>query len=126
MTEAEFWAKVRANFPPGWMKRRIEDASGNLGTFDLFFGRRDLCGWLELKVAGPNARPKLRPGQPSFGADCFDAGIPAGYLVGSPDGQVRLIGPLTRGHDWREHLIMRWPTLDMQQVLLMLFDNSLD
>lgn len=123
MREAEFWDKVRRGIPGGWMVRRIEDSSGNLGTFDTFLGRRRLSGWLELKVAGPNAKPDLRPGQPAFGRQCVDAQIPAAYLVGSPQGSVRLIGPLTTGPDWRDHLIARWDSLDVPAVLSALFSE---
>lgn len=123
-TEADFWRAIRKGLPARTFARRIEDNSGNLGTFDTFIGRRGRAGWLELKVAGPNAKPSLRPGQPSFGAQCFDAGVPAAYLVGSPNGRVRLIGPLTVGDDWRDHLVMSWDSLCVPEVLGLLLEGG--
>lgn len=116
MLESEFWAKCRKTIPKAMMARRIEDRSGNLGTFDTFLAMGGVSGWLELKVAGPNAKPNIRPGQPAFARECFDAGVPAAYLVGSDSGRVRLLHPLTREHDWREHLIMDWDYLDMREI----------
>lgn len=122
MNEAFFWGLVRHRMPPGWFTRRIEDKSGNLGTYDLFLAHRDWGqAWLELKVAGPDAKPELRKGQPAFGAGLHAAGVPCGYLVGSPNGKVRLIGPLTLGDDWREHLVAEWTHLDVPAVLTALF-----
>jgi hypothetical protein len=117
MTEAEFWSKIRKRMPRGVFARRIEDSSGNLGTFDTFVACDGRSAWMELKAAGPNAKPDLRPGQASFAAQCFDAGIPAAYLVGSPNGVVRMIGPGTTGDDWRQHLVARWDHLDVPAIL---------
>jgi hypothetical protein len=120
--EAEFWAQIRRGMPTGWFVRRIEDASGNLGTYDTFLAHRGWGqAWMELKVAGPNAKPDLRKGQPAFGQGLDAAGVPCAYLVGSPNGRVRMIGPHTTGDDWREHLIAEWPALDVPAVLTALF-----
>lgn len=118
MRESEFWLRVKASLPREWMARRIEDNSGNLGTYDTFLAAKGHPSmWLELKVEGPDAKPDLRKGQPAFGRMLFDAGVPCGYLVGSPNGLVRLIGPLTTGDDWRDHLMGSWTKLDMRKVL---------
>lgn len=122
MKEALFWGLIRHRMPPGWFVRRIEDASGNLGTYDTFLAHRGWGqAWLELKVAGPNAKPDLRRGQPAFGAGLHAAGVPCGYLVGSPSGKVRLIGPLTTGDDWRDHLVAEWREIDVPSILTHLF-----
>jgi hypothetical protein len=112
---------------PGSMYRRIEDASGNLGTFDVFMAakadwpeRPAQAAWVELKVAGPNAQPIMRMGQPAFGHDLLVAGVPAYVLVGHPDGSVRLLRGDTKGEDWLESLIGRYQTLD-DTLLSMLF-----
>lgn len=118
MLECEFWGKVRPKIPRPWIARRIEDSSGNLGTYDTFMACKGFPSlWLELKVANPKAKPKLRAGQPAFGRMLFDAGVPCAYLVGSDNGYVRLIGPLTTGADWRDHLMGEWDSLDMRKVL---------
>jgi hypothetical protein len=117
MTEADFWGRIRKKLPRRVFARRIEDNSGNLGTFDTFVGLNGRSAWMELKVAGPNAKPDLRPGQPSFAAQCFDAGIPAAYVIGSSDGSVRMVGPHTIGSDWRDHLICRWSALDVPALI---------
>jgi hypothetical protein len=118
--ESAFWASVRKQLPRDLFVRRIEDASGNKGTWDTYMARSGRSGWIELKVAGPNAKLELRPGQQPFGQGLFDAGIPAAYLVGSDNGTVRLIGPCTDGKDWRDHVIARWGMLDMTAVLITL------
>lgn len=120
MRESEFWQRVRRQLPKDMFHRRIEDASGNAGTWDTFFARNGRSAWIELKVAGPNAKLNLRPGQAPFGKALFDAGIPAAYLVGSTGGTVRMIGPCTDGVDWRDHLIERWDRLDVAEVLRLL------
>jgi hypothetical protein len=118
--EAAVWAAFRSHLPSSIMRRRIEDASGNLGTWDLFLAAGGRANWLELKCDGPNAKPKLRPGQASFGRNLFDAGLTSGYLVGSPNGTVRLIGQLTVGEDWRDHLIWTRTAMDRETVLMTL------
>lgn len=109
MKEAEFWRALRRHMPPGLLIRRIEDASGNLGTWDTFLACHGRAAWLELKVAGPAEKPRTRPGQAAFGAALFDAGIPALYLVGSATGTMRAIGPLMTTDTWREHLVDTLP-----------------
>lgn len=116
MRESEFWARCRKSMPAGMMARRIEDRSGNLGTYDLFLAMDGRAAWLELKVAGPNAQPAIRSGQPAFGRECFDAGVPSGYLVGSSCGHVRLLSPLARKDTWRDHLVASWDEIDMRAV----------
>lgn len=118
--EADVWQAFKRHLPPRMMVRRIEDASGNLGTPDTWLAMGGRSTWLELKHAGPNAKPKLRPGQAAFMRELFDAGLPSGYLVGSPDGSVRLIGQLMSGVDWREHLIFRRDAMDAETVSLVL------
>lgn len=114
--EAAVWAKLRRHLPARMMRRRIEDASGNLGTWDLYLAMGGHSNWTELKCEGPNAKPSLRAGQAAFGRNLFDAGFTSGYIVGSPDGSVRLIGMLTTGDDWRDHLIWRRPAMDKETV----------
>ena len=114
--ERAVWAGFKRHLPPKMMRRRIEDASGNLGTWDTFLSMGGKSNWLELKHEGPMAKPQLRPGQAAFGRDLFDAGLRSGYLVGSTDGSVRLIGQLTMGGDWREHLIFKREAMDADTV----------
>lgn len=122
MREADLWERVRKRLPDDVFARRIEDASGNLGTFDTFLAQRDRgAAWLELKVAGRRAKPDLRPGQPAFAAQCFDVGVPAAYLVGSRCGYARLIGPMTNGEDWRDHVVAEWQIIDVRAILAALF-----
>lgn len=118
--EAAVWAKFKQHLPARMMRRRIEDASGNKGTWDLFLAMGGHANWLELKCEGPNAKPALREGQPAFGRNLFDAGLTSGYLVGSPNGTVRLIGQLTTGADWRDHLIWRRDKMDKETVAMTL------
>jgi len=119
--------KQLALWRPDAIYRRIEDASGNLGTFDTFMHARTsfpnwpgTASWVELKVAGPNAKPAMRPGQTAFGHDLIMAGCPAYVLVGHADGSVRVLRGDTNGEDWFECLIGRYPALD-DDVLSMLF-----
>lgn len=98
--EADVWGAFRKHLPPGTMVRRIEDASGNLGTWDTFLARGGRCAWLEFKLAGPRAKPTLRRGQRAFGLELVDAGVPAAYVVGSPNGSIRVLDPRTDGADW--------------------------
>lgn len=120
--EERLWDIIRSCLPRGVIGRRIEDASGNLGTPDVFVAwggmarSRSPCGWIELKVAGPNAKPILRPGQQATMTAFHHHGVPCAYLVGSDRGPVRMVGPLTDGDDWREHLIERWPEPNLSQM----------
>ena len=85
---------------------RIENSAG-IGTYDTFMAGPDGAGWIELKIAGPNAKPAMRPGQPAFGNRMLDGGVPAHVLCSTPSGNIKLISGRTFGHDWREHLVMR-------------------
>ena len=109
--EADVWKRLRDRLPADVMSRRIEDASGNLGTHDTFLARDGKAAWLELKYAGRQAKPQLRKGQRVFALKLLDAGIITAYLVGHPDSSVRLIGPMTDGEDWRDHVINSWDQL---------------
>lgn len=99
----------------GWY-RRIEDASGNLGTYDGFCALKGWPAWVECKLAGPRAKPALRPGQMAFAHDAWAAGVPAWILIGHPDGSCRLIDGRTDGDDWREHLVLRCSRLDAELI----------
>jgi hypothetical protein len=114
--EARLWAIIRDLLPPDVLARRIEDASGNLGTPDLFLARSGQCAWVELKAAGPHAQLVLRPGQQATMTALHQHGVRCAYLVGFDRGPVRLVGPLTDGKDWREHLIARWPSPSSSQM----------
>lgn len=116
MTESDFWQKIQPKLPGGLFYRRIEDASGNLGTYDTFLAGDGKATWFDLKVAGPNAKPKLRPGQPAFGAEAWAAGIPAWYLVASDNGYVRLIDARTNGTNWWGYLVASWDSVTKASV----------
>jgi hypothetical protein len=109
--EADLSRAVRDLVQATWGKdavfRRIEDASGNLGTFDAWIVIRGHVAVTELKVAGPNAKPDMRRGQPAFGSDWTRAGGRAWVLVGHPDGSLRLLRGDTLGEDWRDCLVRR-------------------
>lgn len=100
--------------------RRIEDASGNLGTHDSFIAVDGRAIWCELKVAGPNAKPDIRPGQSAFGVMMMRAGISSCFMVGHPDGSLRLISVFCEGDDWRDHLICRFDALTEEVIWRML------
>jgi hypothetical protein len=106
--EAKFWGIIRPMMPRDTWFRRIEDASGNLGTPDLFVCRGVRSCWIELKAAKVTHKPALRPGQQATHLSLFSAGYPSCYLVGYERGPVRMIGAQTNGDDWREHLIEQW------------------
>jgi hypothetical protein len=114
--EKDVWDRFKQHLPP-MFSRRIEDASGNLGTYDTFLARNGRSAWLELKFAGPNAKPDLRPGQAAFGLALSNEKIPCGYLIGHGDGSIRVIGPrLMDPADWRDHLEFRRDVLDAEAV----------
>lgn len=114
--EREVWAALRKAMPLDALARRIEDASGNLGTWDTFVAWNGHAGWIELKHAGPKAKLDLRPGQLAFGRDLFDHAVPGAYLAGARDGSFRMIGRLTDGDDWARHMIGRWTRIDPETV----------
>jgi hypothetical protein len=91
--------------------RRIEDSSGALGTFDSFGVVSGRAFWVELKVAGPQAKPNVRPGQTGFGMAMMKAGLPACFMVGHKDGSLRLLSAACTGPDWRDHIIGRFDAL---------------
>ena len=103
--------------PTVW--ERIENTAG-LGTFDTFMGGWLGSGWIELKVAGPNAKPTMRPGQPAFGQRMKNAGIPAHVLCCSKAGDVKLICGWTNGDDWRELLVGRASLMDRDGMAVLL------
>lgn len=88
----------------------------NKGTFDLFVACGGKVAWVELKVAGPNAKPTVRAGQPGFGAMMALAGVPAVVLVGHPDGGWRLLKGSTTGDDWRECVLASGEVFDHRLV----------
>lgn len=108
-TEAELLKQVSA-----WLKENrgpqrstiepIENAV-NLGTFDTFAADDGIGVWLELKVAGPRAKPGIRSGQPAFGERMFRAGVRARILVSHPDGSCRLLDGRATDDDWRDWII---------------------
>jgi len=114
--EADVWKALRSMIPMDVMARRIEDASGNLGTHDTYLARRGRSGWLELKFNGADASPKLRKGQHAFAVKLLDSGVYTAYLAGHPDGRVTLYGQMLKGPDWKDHVINRWPRLTPQVV----------
>jgi hypothetical protein len=115
-SESDVWRSLKGYIPAEIFVRRIEDASGNLGTHDTYLASRGKSAWLELKFAGPNAAPRMRKGQYSFGAKLLSARVMSGYLVGSPDGSIRLLDQMTLGRDWRDHLIFRKDVMDAAAV----------
>jgi hypothetical protein len=122
--EADLSRAVRDLVQATWGKdavfRRIEDASGNLGTFDGFLMVMGRAAWVELKVAGPNAKPKMRRGQPAFGSDILAAHGEAWVLVGHPDGSLRLLFGDTTGEDWHDKLHLRFDRLTVDVIEAML------
>jgi hypothetical protein len=96
--------------------RRIEDASGNLGTFDVWLLIEGRWAVVELKVDGPNAAPRMGKGQPAFGSSVLSAGGEAWVLVGHPDGSLRLLRGDTTGKDWRDRLVRRYDRLTVDVI----------
>lgn len=114
LTEKDLSAAVRDMVKVTWgtdaVYRRIEDTA-NLGTFDSMLIVKGQMAWIEMKVAGPNAKPDMRPGQPGFGRQWLIAGGLAWVLVGHKDGSLRLIWGDTTGEDWRDQLVGRYDKL---------------
>ncbi len=97
--------------------KRIEDASGELGTADTLIGSPAGVGWIELKHAGPNAKPNYRPGQQAFLYDWGEAGIPAHTLIGSPNGRMRLLDHrCLDANKWRDHMVIDTHIGDKDQM----------
>jgi hypothetical protein len=116
--EREVWAALKRALPPGLMVRRIEDMSGNLGTWDTWIGCRGWGMWIELKCCETAKRkPKLRPGQYAFGLDLERADVPGCYIVGSGDGKVRVLNRLYDGDDWVKAIEDEWTEMDREKVL---------
>lgn len=115
--EAAVWARLKKHKPADVWARRVEDASGNLGTADVFLARAGRAAWIELKHEGPNAKPSLRPGQAAFMVEARKAGLGCGYLIGHRDGSGRLIaGDMMDEKQWREHLVARFDSLDEDAI----------
>ena len=115
--ESEVWAKLKAALPAEVMAKRIEDASGDLGTWDTWLGCRGWGMWIELKhTETVNRKPKQRPGQYAFGARLSEAKVSGCYIVGSSDGKVRIINQLWYGDDWKEYLIETWDEMSEANV----------
>ena len=72
--------------------RRIEDASGNLGTPDVWCIADGVAMWIELKhTETPGATPVMRHGQRGFAKACRRAGQRAWRLCSNDrDATVRL------------------------------------
>lgn len=113
-TEKDLSAHIRDMVKLRWgtdaVYRRIEDTA-NLGTFDSLLIVKGRMAWIELKVAGPNAKPGMRPGQPGFGRQWLVAGGLAWVLVGHPYGSLRLLWGDTTDEDWRDQLVGRYDDL---------------
>lgn len=107
LTESQLNGKLRPMFRKhidGGFWHRIENVVA-AGTFDTYVAGHGKAGWIELKVAGPRAKPEVRAGQPGFGYRCLESGVPAHVLIGSPNGTIRLCEGIIMGDDWREHLV---------------------
>jgi len=109
MTEADLNEKIIALLSKLWpgeqlFWHRVENVVA-IGTFDAFLGTPWGGGWVELKIAGPAAKPDVRPGQPGFGMRCKEAGIPAHILCCSNKGYVKLLEGECIGEDWEAHLV---------------------
>lgn len=91
--------------------RRIEDASGNLGTHDVAMIVDGLPIWAELKeTETPGEKPDVRPGQAAFGRMVRRAGGLSVMLVANKrNDEVRVLRGDCRGPDWRECLIHEGP-----------------
>lgn len=115
--EAEVWKAFREALPREVMVRRIEDASGNLGTWDVWLGYMRRGMWVELKHDETVLRrPKLRKGQYAFGLELEAAKVPGCYICGSSDGKVRIISHLYDGEDWESSLIEIWDGMSQENV----------
>ena len=123
-SESDLNAKMRDmsrqafDFPVVW--KRIEDATGDLGTADTIMGSKMGVGWIELKFAGPNAKPAYRPGQQAFLYRWGSAGIPAHTLIGSKDGRIRLVKhTCLEASEWRDHMVVDTRVDDKDQMRML-------
>jgi hypothetical protein len=115
--ETEVWRSFVAHLPRAVMRRRIEDSSGALGTWDTFLGRDGRCAWIELKYTETvRTKPLLRKGQYAFGLQLERCGVPGCYVVGSGDGKVRIINHLYPGDDWEPWVDEQWPSMERQRI----------
>ena len=87
--------------------RRIEDASGNLGTPDVFAIIDQQPVWIELKVTDTaGAKPQMRRGQAAFGEAVRQAGGRSLVAIGTKGtDHVRIVRGWTQGDDWRSLMI---------------------
>lgn len=91
--------------------RRIEDASGNLGTHDVHIIHKGMAMWVELKdTETPGAAPQMRQGQTAYARAVRKAGGRSWFLVSDHRStDVRLLHGDCRGPDWRDHLKYHGP-----------------
>jgi hypothetical protein len=107
--EAAVWQKFRQSLPRGVWGKRIEDSSGDLGTWDTILMAGGRSAWIELKhTVTMRRKPELRPGQLAFGLRLEQHDIPGFYLCGSCDGKVRILSRNYNGLDWKEALVETW------------------
>ena len=117
-SEADVVAAFKDCLPKGLMYRRIEDASGNLGTWDSWIGGPGNWGlWLEFKFTETDRRrPRLRPGQWAFGLDLKAAGQVGFYVVGARKGNIRVLSQEYNGSDWKEAQLEQWLSVNEENV----------
>jgi len=115
MTESQLHKLLKKRDPKSFM-HRIENVAA-LGTFDTYYAKGGRSGWIELKIAGPNAKPEMRSGQPGFGERLRKQGIPAHVLCCSKSHELKLLNGWVLGDDWREHLVMRGHLDDPAEIL---------
>ena len=120
MTESDLHTVLKRRIETIWAKnsimvQRIENTLST-GVFDTFVGTPWGAGWIELKIAGPQAKPAMRPGQPGFGHRCMTAGVPAHVLCASADGYLKLLNGWTIGEDWRDHVALTGSLDDLDCV----------
>lgn len=115
--ERDVWEGLRRVLPDEVMTARIEDMSGNLGTWDLWLGCRGWGMWIELKrTETVNRAPSQRPGQYAFGLRLEAAKVGGCYVVGSGDGKVRIINGLWDGGDWKPWVLETWDGFTKENV----------
>lgn len=125
--EADVWQRFRECLPRGVMARRIEDASGALGTWDCWLGSGRWGMWLEFKFTATDKRkPELRPGQMAFGYDLKAAKVEGRYVVGCGQGNVRILDQLYDGEDWKKSQQEQWLSINEKNVLGLLKDCGLE
>ncbi len=114
--ERDVWARVKRCVPADVWGKRLEDASGDLGTFDVVLMRKRRAMWIELKFGGPNAKPDMRKGQAAFAMKGRKYGVKCVVIMGHPDGSCRIIDGVTTGEDWRDHLLSRWDEITEERM----------